>query len=413
MTIIKQRAVTSKGHQTHLRDYINNDKKVLLRDSQNMESCHDLKRWAFHMSNTRAAFGHDKSTRRGKDGKPAKNTILYHQILGFLPDECDVNGGKLTPEDCMRYAREYAATYYPNQEIVFALHNEYCKADKTHRYAVHMVINRSDLATGKRLDEGRGETAKATRAKRVRTLDDKWNLKQVEREKVNSVVHKKQPSKTELMIAGRGGESYKTNLRELCRLAATKAENIWEYRDMLEKWGVETEFRKGRMYARDTDNRRYSFSVVKLDAALNESGLNKSFHDNVGTDIRSKGHVIVAERQANEQEKERIEGIKRAYLSSIKGDYLAYRKMAHDIEGTDVSVFPRFKLERPPKEVTDDFDVERTILAYWRGADELRMKMASSVPIARKPASGGGGSQGSQAHVAERGRSGMERDKGR
>ncbi len=39
MTIIKQRAVTENGHQRNLRAYINDDKKVLLRDSQNMDGC--------------------------------------------------------------------------------------------------------------------------------------------------------------------------------------------------------------------------------------------------------------------------------------------------------------------------------------------------------------------------------------
>ena len=45
MTIIKQGGVSSKSHQRNLRAYINDDKKVLLRDSQNMEECKDLKRW--------------------------------------------------------------------------------------------------------------------------------------------------------------------------------------------------------------------------------------------------------------------------------------------------------------------------------------------------------------------------------
>lgn len=164
MTIIKQRAVTEKGHQRNLRAYINDDRKVLLRDSQNMEECADLKRWASYMEATRKTFGHDKAARRIRDKKTgelkqAKNTIMYHQILGFNPDECDINGGKLSPEDCMRYAKEYAEKFYPNQEVVFALHNEYCKEDKTHRYAVHMVINRSDLSNGKRLAEGLSKTA--------------------------------------------------------------------------------------------------------------------------------------------------------------------------------------------------------------------------------------------------------------
>ena len=110
MTIIKQRAVTERGHQRNLRAYINDDKKVLLRDSQNMEDCKNLNRWATFMEETRKAFGHDKAARRVRDKKTgelvqAKNTIMYHQILAFLPDECDINGGKLTPEDCMRYAK--------------------------------------------------------------------------------------------------------------------------------------------------------------------------------------------------------------------------------------------------------------------------------------------------------------------
>ena len=130
MTIIKQRAVTERGHQRNLRAYINDDKKVLLRDSQNMEDCKNLNRWATFMEETRKAFGHDKAARRVRDKKTgelvqAKNTIMYHQILAFLPDECDINGGKLTPEDCMRYAKEYVQRHYPNQQVVLALHNEY------------------------------------------------------------------------------------------------------------------------------------------------------------------------------------------------------------------------------------------------------------------------------------------------
>lgn len=69
MTIIKQRAVTEKGHQRNLRAYINDDKKVLLRDSQNMEDCKNLNRWATFMEETRKAFGHDKAARRVRDKK--------------------------------------------------------------------------------------------------------------------------------------------------------------------------------------------------------------------------------------------------------------------------------------------------------------------------------------------------------
>ena len=80
MTIIKQGGVSSKSHQRNLRAYINDDKKVLLRDSQNMEECKDLKRWASYMERTRKTFGHDKAARRIRDRKTgelkeAKNTV--------------------------------------------------------------------------------------------------------------------------------------------------------------------------------------------------------------------------------------------------------------------------------------------------------------------------------------------------
>lgn len=388
MTIIKQTAVTDKSHQQNLRQYINDDKKVLLRGSQNLDDCIDVKRWATFMEATRHKYGHDKATRKIRDKKTgelvdAKNTIMYHQILAFLPDECDINGGKLTPKDCMSYAQEYAKTYYPNQQVVFALHNEYCNADRTHRYAVHMVINRTDTVTGKRLDEGRSRDAKVRRAKRVREMDDRWGLKQVERDERNSAVHKRQPSKVEREIEARGGESYKTNTRELCRIAFEKAENIYDFREMLEGWGIETEFRNGKMYATDTDNSRYSFSVKRLDSDFDQKGLEKAFLANMTASIRAKGERVIAEREAAARERERVQGVREAYLSRIREAYLGYRKKAHAMMGTDLKEFPKFRVEKPPEEIANDPEVKRTILAYWRGADELRTEMAANVPYAR------------------------------
>ncbi len=385
MTIIKQQAVMSKSHQKNLRDYINDDGKVLLRFSQNMESCPDMRCWASWMSATRDVFGHNKAARRGKDGKEAANTILYHQILAFMPDECDVNGGRLSPEDCLAYAREYASKYYPNQEIVFALHNEYCKEDKTHRYAVHMVINRSDLSTGRRLDEGRGAAAKRMRAKRIRSMDEAWGLHQVEEGIENSKIHRKQLTLEEKGMAERNPRySYKTNLRELCRIAAGRAKNIFEYREMLESWGVETEFRKGRMYATDTDHARFSFSVARLDASLNRQGLERAFVSNVAAGIREKGREALAEKAAAEKAAKEAQEVKSAYLADVKKTYLDYRKMAHSMAGTPFSEFPKLRLKRPPEEIANDPDVRNAVLAYWRGADELRGKLASSVPYARR-----------------------------
>lgn len=385
MTIIKQTGVQSNGHMKNLRGYINDDRKVILRDSLNMDGCTNPKRWAHHMWMTREMYGHNKSARRVRDKKTgelkdAKNTVLYHQILGFNPDECDLNGGRLSPEECMRYAKEYVGKHYPNQQIVMALHNEYCKADKTHRYAVHIVINRTDLSTGKRLDEGRGKSAKVKRASRIRDLDREWGLKQVERDERNSAVHKRQPSKIEREIEARGGESYKTNTRELCRLAAEKAENIYDFRELLEGWGIETEFRNGRMYATDTDNPRYSFSVKRLDSDLDQKGLERAFLANMTSSIRANGERVIAEREAEARQRERVQGVKKAYLSRIREAYLGYRKKARSLKGTSLKKFPKFKVERPPEEVANDPEVKRAILAYWRGADELRTEMASNVP---------------------------------
>ena len=418
MTIIKQTGVSSKSHQKNLRAYINDDRKVLMRASQNMEHCTNIKRWVTFMEATRRKYGHDKSSRHIRDKKTgelveAKNTIMYHQILAFLPDECDINGGKLTPEDCMRYAKDYVATYYPHQEVVMALHNEYCRADKTHRYAVHIVINRSDLETGKRLDEGRGQTAKVKRAKRVRAMDGEWGLKQVELDEANSAVHKKQPTKIERALEERGGESYKYNLRELCRLAAEQAQTIYEYRELLEGWGVDTQFRNGRMYVTDKDNARYSFSVKRLDAALSNEGLEKAFRANIAAAIHEKGKQVIEARQAAQAERERIQGLKDSYLTEIRETYLSYRKKANSMRGTELSKFPKLKLSRPPQEVANDPDVQKTILAYWRGADELRVRLASKVPYARKPKSVAGtsssdGQRSTERQTGERERGGRQ-----
>ncbi len=395
MTIIKQGGVSSRAHERNLRKYINDDRKVLLRDSQNMEECHDIKRWASYMRETREEFGHNTAARRIRDKETgelveARNTTMYHQILAFLPEECDINGGKMTPERCMAYAKEYARKYYPNQEIVFALHNEYCRADKTHRYAVHMVINRSNLVTGRRLDEGRGQAAKVIRARRIRELDDTWELHQVEEGVRNSEIHKRQPSRAEKEIEGRGRRSYKTNLRDLCRIAAEQAQNIYEYREFLDDWGVDTQFRNGRLYVTDRDHARYSFSVTKLDADLDNTGLRAAFLANVGKSIHEAGERVREGKATQEREQERISELKSSYLENIRHIYLNYRREARAKQGTDLSKFPKLKLPRPPEEVANDKEVRRTILAYWRGADELRVEMASGVPYARE----GSGSRG-------------------
>ena len=65
----------------------------------------------------REAAGHNKP---GKSR--TRCTFMQHHIIGFNPDECSCNGGKMTPDLCMEYAREYAHTRYPNQEAIIVLH---------------------------------------------------------------------------------------------------------------------------------------------------------------------------------------------------------------------------------------------------------------------------------------------------
>ena len=71
------------------------------------------------MADTRRAMGHDRPDKVG-----ARCTYMQHQMLGFLPDECDLNGGKMTPELCMGHAWDYVAERCPNQEVVIVLHRE-------------------------------------------------------------------------------------------------------------------------------------------------------------------------------------------------------------------------------------------------------------------------------------------------
>lgn len=192
MTAIKQVAVTSGAHLRSLRGYLdrsNERHEVLDMDSQHLN---DPSCWEREFDRTREAYGHN---RPGKAG--AKCTFCYHQILAMNPSECDLNGGKLTPADCMAFAREWVERYYPNQEAVWALHREHCAADGTDRYAVHVAINRTDLETGKRLDEGRASRQKALHASRMRDMDGRWGLAQMEKGARNSVHHARQQSRAE------------------------------------------------------------------------------------------------------------------------------------------------------------------------------------------------------------------------
>lgn len=192
MTAVKQIAITSANHLKSLRGYLdrsNERHEVADMDSQHLN---DPANWEREFDRTREAYGH---SRAGKAG--AKCTYCYHQIIAFNPSECDLNGGRLTAQDCMGFAREWVERYYPNQEAVWALHREHCAADGTDRWAVHVAINRTDLETGKRLDEGRASRQKVLHASRMRGMDERWGLAQMEKGARNSAHHARQQSRGE------------------------------------------------------------------------------------------------------------------------------------------------------------------------------------------------------------------------
>ena len=382
MSIIKQKAVTEKGHAKNLRNYINDD-KALLHDFQKIDR---PERWSDEMNQSREFFGHNTPSRDG-----AKNTIMYHQVLAFLCEEIDIYGGKMTPELCMRYAKEYAATRYPDHKVAFALHKEHCEEDGTDRYAVHMAINRTNECTGNRLHEGTGEQAKRARAAFVRKMDAEWGLQQVEEGVPNSKIHARQPQRigTEKAIIDRARKrgidpidaSYKSNLRELCRIFRNRATSLEEYRDMLASYGVETEIKDGKAYATDADNRKYKFSLVRLDRALTVNDLEAAFERNAGD---KRMAALEAELREKRRQIESYAATRKDYLSVIEGRYRDYRELARSMEGARFEDFPKIKMPRMPEALSKDMKLKQTVLSYVYKGDELRLKLASGVPRASK-----------------------------
>lgn len=192
ITAIKQVSVKNPRHLKRLESYLDWEReKALDHDTQNLiaEDCKGIFR---EIDATRETYGHNRPGRAG-----AKCTYMQHQILAFSPDDCDVNGGKMTPELCMRYAREYVAARYPDCEALLVLHREHCKSDGTDRYACHIGLNRTLLdGSGRRLDEGPARKAAQARVKTVRELDERYGLRQLERGR-NDRSHARQPSKAE------------------------------------------------------------------------------------------------------------------------------------------------------------------------------------------------------------------------
>lgn len=210
MSVIKQKGVGSAAHLRSLSRYLD-DERALMRGTQNLSR---FENWERECESTRRAYGHDES---GKAG--AKATYMCHQVIAFLPEEssCSSKRGKMTPEACMAFAREWLERYYPQYEAAFCLHEERCAADGESRYAVHIALHRTNLETGNRLCEGLGARGKGARAAHMRELDERWGLRQLERGNRNSMTHAMQPSKAERAMGARGAKPEKQIVRERVR----------------------------------------------------------------------------------------------------------------------------------------------------------------------------------------------------
>lgn len=351
MTIIKQKGVTSD------RRYLNG-KDAVLRDGWNI-AYHE--HWYKEMADTRKEFGHDKAARMG-----AKNTLLYHQILAFLPEECSVNGGAMTPERCMRFAMEYVAKRYAHQQVVFALHEERDKLGK--RYAVHMAINRSNLMTGRRLDEGTGKKGHHDRVATVREMDDEWGLQQVEEGKPNSMIRGISARDVEKAIIEDDRYSYKNNLRRMVALVLRQPSirSMEDFTARMEKYGVQVEEKDGVLYATDIDiremgNPKCTFNLKRMDNRFAIAEINKA--------LESKSVQNAAEPLTP----------KEAYFARLDKALAAYRDLVKERGGKT----PRIKLPKRPEVLADDREVTERRLAVAQRADRIRAKAV--------PKSGGSG----------------------
>ena len=269
MTVVKQVAVTSAAHVKNLGRYLD-DERAIAREGQNLVREGN---WQKEMDATREAYGHNSPARAG-----CANTYMYHQVLGFNPDECAMNGGKMTPQACMDYAREYVQERYPNQEAVWVLHEERCQADGTSRYAVHVGINRTDLETGRRLAEGRSKQAKISRANSVRDLDRKWGLREVRANQRNSRAHARQPTRAEKEMAARGVKPNKETMREAVKQCVAEVRQevggnpVRALAEKLDERGVRMKISK---YGRDFQLERNGLKVnsSKLGRGFSQQGI--------------------------------------------------------------------------------------------------------------------------------------------
>lgn len=266
MTTVKTVSCCAKAHFANLSRYLD-DERTIAQASQNLTS---KKSWSREFEQSRIAYGCNEPSRAG-----VQSALCLHSCIAFLPEEADINGGKMTPDACMEYARQYVEKRYPNQECVWVLHKETCANDHTQRYCVHLAVNRPDLVTGKRLNEGRGRQAAASRARTIRELDEEWGLQQVVAGIRNSRIHARQPTRAEKEMANRGVRSDKEYIRCAIRASVNEAKDVPE-KERMQALGASLDKRGVKMTA-STSGRDYTFERKSTGRKVNGVRLGRGF----------------------------------------------------------------------------------------------------------------------------------------
>jgi len=155
----------------------------------------------------------------------------YH--FKFSPDPED----RVSPEVCQKAAMELAKDLFPGFECVVATHVD---SGVIHS---HIIINSVNFETGRKFHVSMKEyAAMKDRANEIglkygmTPLD--WRSATEEKRQLLKEGLAIDPTVTEQRIVLRGGTSWKEELREVIDLAKKKCDNIIEFEDFLERYGV-------------------------------------------------------------------------------------------------------------------------------------------------------------------------------
>lgn len=193
------------------------------------------------------------------------------------------------------------------------------------------------------------------------------------------------------------------NIRELCRFAAERAQNVYQFIDILSEYGTPVEERAGRLFIKDDDVPGFEMAVDEVDPSLTRDRLEDRFRANFKDSVREEGRRVIAEREKEERERERVQGVKDAYMASIKARAAKNRKEILAKKGQPMAEIPVLRLPRPPEEIRDDGEVKQAILRYRHASEDLRDRMACDAPMVKpaQRANGSGQQQPAQQRAPE------------